>query len=82
MNLLDIARRALTDRSADDAPHYRWRVTLPDGTPFEVCCLPETTAAEMRAVYAGATVAPLPDSAAEAAFVCSRAPALASSPSI
>src|SRR5690349_6666750 len=46
--------------------HYRWRVTLPDGTPFEVCCLPETSAAEMRTLYAGARVESLPDSAVAA----------------
>jgi len=36
-------------------------VTLPDGTPFEVCCLPETTAAEMAMLYRGATILPLRD---------------------
>jgi hypothetical protein len=61
-DLLDIARRALTDRCAGDAAHYRWRVTVSDGTPFEVCCLPEITAAEMHALYAGARVEPLDDS--------------------
>jgi hypothetical protein len=41
--------------------HYRWRVTLPGGTPFEVCCLPEVTTAEMQELYRGATVLSLHD---------------------
>jgi hypothetical protein len=44
--------------------HYRWCVTPRDGTPFEVCCLPEMTAAEMQALYPTATVEPLPASPA------------------
>ena len=41
--------------------YYRWRVILADGTPFEVCCLPELTLSEMRGLYAGLTLEPLPD---------------------
>jgi hypothetical protein len=52
--------------SGDESAYYRWRVTLPDGTPFEVCCLPSTTAAEMRALYPGAALKPLSDSPNEA----------------
>jgi hypothetical protein len=44
-----------------NAKHYRWLVTLPDGTPFEVCCLPELTPAEMALLYRGTTVSPLRD---------------------
>jgi hypothetical protein len=44
-----------------ELPHYRWRVFLADGTPFEVCCLPELTAAEMRELYPGVTITTLPD---------------------
>lgn len=46
-----------------ESAHYRWRVILADGTAFEVCCLPEQTAVEMRELYRGATVLPMPDAA-------------------
>ena len=68
MNILDLARSALpnaTARAVDRPPpagtHYRWCVILADGTPFEVCCLPELTLAEVRELYRGATVQPMPD---------------------
>jgi hypothetical protein len=64
MDLLDIARSALAERSADDEPHFRWLVRLPAGSALEVVVLPELTAAEMRQRYPGATLEPLPDSAA------------------
>lgn len=44
-----------------EAAHYRWRVTLRDGSLFEACCLPETTAAEMRELYPGTTLEPWPN---------------------
>jgi hypothetical protein len=40
--------------------HYRWRVILADDTPLDVCCLPELTLTEMRELYRGATVQPVP----------------------
>ena len=65
MNLLDLARSALPGPTAPvsepTGAHYRWRVILADGTPFEVCCLPELTASEIRDLYLGANVAPLSD---------------------
>src|SRR5437764_325214 len=42
-------------------PRFRWLVRLRDGSEFEVCCLPETTTAEMAVLYRGATLLPLPD---------------------
>jgi hypothetical protein len=44
-----------------ELPHYRWRVILADGTPFEVCCSPELTLAEMHELYPRVTLTPLPD---------------------
>ena len=46
--------------------HYRWRVILADGTPFEVCCSPELSQAEMQELYRGANLQPLPDAAQDA----------------
>jgi hypothetical protein len=43
---------------------YRWRVILADSTPFEVCCLPELTLAEMRDLYQGAAVEPVAEGGA------------------
>lgn len=76
MSLLDLARSALPNERKTAATataatatvanatgtRYRWRVILADGTPFEVCCLPELTTDEIRARYPGATVEALPDS--------------------
>jgi hypothetical protein len=45
---------------------YRWRVILADGAPFEVCCLPEMTADEMRGLYECAIVQPMEDAPAVA----------------
>ena len=66
MNLLDLARSALAQRNADNAPHYRWRVTLPDGSALEVCCLPEMTTGELARCYPCARLMPLPGSPAKA----------------
>jgi len=66
MNLLELARSALTERSGDNTAHYRWCVTLPDGSALEVCCLPELRAAEMQERYPRARLMPLPNSLNEA----------------
>ena len=52
---------------ADPRTHYRWLVTISSGGAFEVCCLPETTAAEMAQLYPRAELRPLADAAAEVA---------------
>ena len=71
MNLLDLARSALANiagrEAFPDVARYRWRVTLPGGSPFEVCALPELTRAEMAALYPGTTLEPLPDALDEPA---------------
>jgi hypothetical protein len=54
---------------ADTRAHYRWLVTISAGGAFEVCCLPETTAAEMAQLYPRAELRPLPDAADEAAAI-------------
>jgi hypothetical protein len=79
VNLLELARSELpiASKAAETvanpaAAHYRWGVILPDGSQFEVCCLPETTAEEMEVLYHGATVLPLrdaPDPAGRSAVV-------------
>lgn len=69
MNLLDLARSALTERTegTQDRPHYRWLIVDPDGGGRrELCCLPEMTAAELATCYPGARIVPLPESAAAA----------------
>ena len=45
--------------------HYRWRVTIPDGSTFEVCCLPELAAVDMGELYPGTALEPLPESPGE-----------------
>ena len=64
------AERTVTESNClsliDGTPRYRWRVSGPKCGAFEVCCLPEMTADEMRACYPGATLMPLPDKVGEA----------------
>jgi len=72
MNLLDLARSALAQRNADNAPHYRWRVVMADGQRKEICALPELTRDELRELYPGTTLEPLPDSPSEAEAMCLR----------
>lgn len=42
------------------AVHYRWRITGSRCGVYEACFLPETTHAEVSALYPGAKVEPLP----------------------
>jgi hypothetical protein len=58
-----VATVAVASRANDEAC-YRWRVIGSRCGVYEVCCLPELTAAEVRELYPGATVEPLPDEAA------------------
>lgn len=61
MNLLDLARSALADRTAEDRPRYRWRVSYPDGRSVELCALPEISRREVEVRYPGASIEALPD---------------------
>lgn len=62
---LGTVARVATVAAPNVAPRYRWRVSLPDGTRLEVCCLPQLTAAEMLERYADARLVPLPDAPTE-----------------
>ena len=47
--------------AANDEASHRWRVTTPAGASVEVWITPEATADDVRAIYPGATLEPLPD---------------------
>lgn len=47
--------------SAGEDRHFRWLIEAPARAPFEARCSPARTAAEMLALYPGATCEPLPD---------------------
>jgi hypothetical protein len=42
---------------------WRWRITQPDGTLFEIYELPEPTQAMVERSFPGAAVTPIPDNA-------------------
>jgi len=68
LNLLDLARSAVTYRPedvTDDMPHDRWLILEPDGQRKGVCALPEMTRAELAPCYPEARLLPLPDSGVE-----------------
>ena len=46
---------------ADQARYWRWQVTYPDGSGFEVRTLPEATYAEALTLWPGAALEPLAD---------------------